>query len=53
LKKNEKNDHPKIEYQLLEGCLVQSFVELGVKKPEIGEFFDLPKNKKFIPYLEP
>jgi hypothetical protein len=38
LKKWKKN-HLKIKYLMLEGCLVQPFVELGVRKLELGECF--------------
>jgi hypothetical protein len=32
---------------MLEGCLVQPFFELGVRKLELGEFFGFPyKNKE-------
>jgi hypothetical protein len=44
----KKNDHPKIEYLMPKGCLVQPYVELVVKKLGLAEIFDLPKDNKFI-----
>lgn len=41
-KKIQKNNHPKIKYLMPESCLVQPFVELGVKKLGLEEFFGLP-----------
>jgi hypothetical protein len=35
---------------MLEGCLVQPFVELRVRKLELGECFDFSKNNKLIQY---
>jgi hypothetical protein len=37
----------------IKGCFVQPFVKLGVRKPELGEFFGLFKNNKLIPHLKP
>jgi hypothetical protein len=38
-KKRKKNDHPEIKYMMLEGCLVQPFIKLGVRKPRLRESF--------------
>jgi hypothetical protein len=35
-----------------EGHLVQPLVNLGIEEVELGEFFGLPQNNKFIPHLE-
>jgi hypothetical protein len=49
----KKKNLLEMEYLMLEGCLVQPFVKLGVRKPKFGEFFGLPENIKFIPHPEP
>jgi hypothetical protein len=45
--------HPKIKYLMSKGCLVQPFIELGVRKVGLEEFFGLPCNNKLIPHPEP
>ncbi len=53
LKKKWKKNHLDSKHLMLEGCLVQPFFKLGVKKLEVGEFLGLPYNNKLIPHLEP
>jgi hypothetical protein len=33
--------HPKIKYLIPKGCFMQPFIELGVRKSGLGEFFGL------------
>ncbi len=38
----KKKGHPETKYLMPKGCLVQPFVELGVRKHGLGEFLGLP-----------
>jgi hypothetical protein len=48
----KKKGHPKIKYMMPEGCLVQPFVKLGIRKPDLGEFLASCRTT-LIPHLEP
>jgi len=37
----KKKGHLEIKYVMLESCFVQPFVELGIRKVGLGEFFGL------------
>jgi hypothetical protein len=42
LNKKWKKGHLETKYLMLESCVMQPFVKLGVRKLELGEFFGLP-----------